>query len=383
MSAGRRTRWAVGVLIALAEAAPQLVGAQAVGSGGLLQSYRFDDANAAGLSEFTLLSTPFAVSLPVGDRVSIQAAGAFADARALAPDGSEATLSGLTDTEVGIALALGADRVVLTAGAALPTGQSTHSLTEAAVAGVVAAELLPFAVINWGSGGGAGGDMAVAFQSGPWGIGFSGGYRAANEYEPLTGETFAYRPGNQLRFRLALDRDIGGSGTFSVLVGMQSFTEDQLSGSNLFRSGNRIEGVLSYAFAVGLRSSALLYGGAYHRANGALLIDESILEGAVDSPSQQLFTGGLDLRVPVDRKATILPGFDMRVFRSADGIGQGWVGTAGLTLDLILSGQRFSRRVALAPSARYRLGHVIAAEGSESGLTGREVGVMLRMETGR
>ena len=136
MSARRRTRLAVGVLVALVGAAPQSVAAQAVGGGGLLQSYRFDDANAAGLSEYTLLSTPFAVSLPIGGRVSIQAAGAFADARALGPDGSEATLSGLTDTEVGIALALGPDRVVLTAGAALPTGQSTHSLTEAAVAGV-------------------------------------------------------------------------------------------------------------------------------------------------------------------------------------------------------------------------------------------------------
>ena len=219
MSARRRTRLAVGVLVALVGAAPQSVAAQAVGGGGLLQSYRFDDANAAGLSEYTLLSTPFAVSLPIGGRVSIQAAGAFADARALGPDGSEATLSGLTDTEVGIALALGPDRVVLTAGAALPTGQSTHSLTEAAVAGVVAAELLPFAVTNWGSGGGAGGDVAVAFQSGAWGIGFAGGYRASNEYEPLTGETFAYRPGNQLRVRLALDRDVGGPARFRFCSG--------------------------------------------------------------------------------------------------------------------------------------------------------------------
>ena len=79
------------------------------------------------------------------------------------------------------------------------------------LAGVVAAELLPFAVTNWGSGGSAGGDLALAFQGGGWGLGISGGYRAASEYEPYVGETFAYRPGNQLRFRLA-------KGVFNIIL---------------------------------------------------------------------------------------------------------------------------------------------------------------------
>jgi hypothetical protein len=357
--------------------------AQGIGGGGLLQSYTFDDAEAAGLSEFRLMSAPFAVVLPIGDRLSLLASGAFAEGRATGTDGSQATLSGLTDTEVGVAFALGPDRVVLTAGAALPTGQSTHSLEEAAVAGVVAAELLPFAVTNWGSGGGVGGDMAVAFQSGAWGIGLAGGYRAASEYEPLTGETFAYRPGNQIRARVALDRDVGTSSTFSILVGVQQFTEDQMRGSNLFQSGNRLEGMMSYAFPIGLRSSALLYGGAYHRAQGALLLDESALDGAGDSPSQQLFTGGLDLRIPLGRKATFLPGTEMRAFRSADGIGQGWIGTAGATLELIIAGRRFGPRTVLSSSARFRMGHVIIDEDSESNLMGWEAGITLRVETGR
>lgn len=356
---------------------------QAIGGGVLVQNYTFDDAEAAGLSDFRLLSSPFAVILPLGSRLSVSASGAYAKGEATGLDGSRATLTGRTDTEVGVSFALGPDRVVLSAGAALPTGKSTHSLEEAAVAGVVAAELLPFAVTNWGSGGGAGGDMAVAFQSGKWGIGFAGGYRATTEYEPLTGETFAYRPGNQMRFRLALDRDVGTSSTFSILVGMQQFGEDQTGGNNLFQSGNRLEGMVSYAFPVGLRSSALIYGGAYHRATGALLLTESGLDGAGDSPSQQLFTGGVDLRVPVGRSATFLPGAEMRAFRSADGIGQGWIGTAGATLDVILSGRRFGRRTVLSPSAKFRMGHVIVEEGSESDLMGWEAGITLRVEAGR
>lgn len=150
---------------------------QEAAGGAIVQSYSFDDPEAAGLSEYRLLTAPFAVAIPLGGRVSLMAGGAWAKGEATGSDGATATLEGLTDTEVGLALALGPDRFVVTAGAALPTGKSTHTLTEAAVAGVVAAELLPFAITTWGSGGGAGGDLAVAFQSGPWGIGLAGGDR--------------------------------------------------------------------------------------------------------------------------------------------------------------------------------------------------------------
>ena len=371
------------VAVTLALATPGAASSQAAGGGALLQSYSFTQADVIGLQDFTLLTAPFALSIPVTSFLSLQASGAYAQGEATGPEGAKATLSGLTDTEVGIAVALGRDRAVLTAGAALPTGQSTQTLEEAAVAGVVAAELLPFAVTNWGSGGGAGGDLALAFQGGGWGLGISGGYRAASEYEPYVGETFAYRPGNQLRFRLALDRDVGESGTISVLVGLQRFTEDQLGGNNLFRSGNRMEGVVSYAFALGLQSSALLYGGVYHRANGALLLEESTLEGANDSPSQQLFMGGANLRIPAGRRAALLPDIDVRVFRSEDGVGQGWVTSAGASLDLHIAGRRFGRRLMLSPTARYRFGHVVVREGSESDLTGWEAGVTLSVEVGR
>ena len=51
-----------------------------------------------------------------------------------------------------------------------------------------------------------------------------------------------------------------------------------------------------------LRSSALFYGGLYHRANGALLLTGSVLTGATGSPSQQLYTSGVQMRVPLGRR---------------------------------------------------------------------------------
>ncbi len=377
-----RARAAALSLALLAAPTAPLAG-QAAGGGVLLQRYTFADAQAAGLSTFTLRTAPWAVSLPLGGRLSVVASGAWAEGEATGAEGARATLSGFTDTEVGVALALGQDRMVLTASASLPTGHSTLTLPEAAVAGVVAAELLPFAVTSWGSGGGMGGDVAVAVQAGAWGLGVVAGYRAGNSFEPLADESFTYRPGDQARVRLALDRDVGTSGTFSIIVGMQRFSEDELGGANLFRSGDRFEALAGYTFALGLKSSAQIYAGAYHRAAGSVLTTEPTLDGATDSPSQQLFTGGVDLRIPVGRRVTFLPTTEARVFRTADGVGQGWLASGGATLEIILAGRRFGRRLVLAPSGAYRRGHIIVQEGSESDLTGWEAGLTLRVEDRR
>jgi hypothetical protein len=362
---------------------PLQLSAQGAGAGSLIQTYRFGDANAAGLETIQLITSPFAVSVPLGSSFSIDVSGAYARGTATGPDGRQATLSGLTDTYVGVNAGVGLDWLVISAGATLPTGKDTHTLAESLVAAVIAAELLPFAINTWGSGGSVGGTVAAARQAGGWGIGLSGGYRVASEYEPLRDQTLGYRPGNQLQFRIALDHDVGASGTFSVLLGFQSFGNDQLSGNELFRSGNRFQGVLSYAFAVGLRSSALVYGGVNHRANGTLLRQGSALGGATDSPSQQLFLAGTNVRFPVGRRAVLLPNAEIRVFRAEDGASQGWVSSAGATFDVRVAGSNSGRRVVLAPTAQFRLGRVIVEQGLETGLVGWEVGATLRIEFGR
>ena len=371
------------VLVITVLMAPGGAQAQAAAGGGSFQYYSFRDAEAAGLESFALVTAPFAVGIPVAGLFSIDVSGAYAQGIATGPDGAEARMSGLTDTQLGFSILLGDDRVVLSSSLTLPTGKKTLTLEEAAVAAVVAAELLPFPIATWGTGGGAGGDLALAFQADDWGIGIAGGYWAAREFEPVPGETFAYRPGDQIQARIALDRDVGASGTFSVLLGIQRFGEDELEGTNLFQSGNRLEGLVSYAFALGLRGSALLYGGVYHRERGALLLEASQLDGATDSPSQQLFLGGANLLIPAGRRVTVLPDVSVRVFRSGDGVGQGWLATAGSALDIRVSGRSFGRNVVFSPSAKLRLGRVIVREDTESDIIGWEASVTLRVGAGR
>ena len=377
----RLRRPAAGALLAWLAWASS-VGAQSVGGGAVLQTYTFDDPQSAGVERLRLITLPWAASVSLGSVAAITLDGAWASGEATSAGGQSATISGLTDTNFAATLGLGPDWLVLSADATLATGRNALSLEESLVAGVVAADLLPFAINTWGSGGSMGGSVAAATQLGPWGLGLAAGYRLARAFEPLSGVSLGYRPGNQLQLRAALDRDVGAS-TLSAVVGYQRFSDDEIQGTNLFRSGNRLQGTVSLAFPLGLRSSALVHAGVQHRSSGTLLLDESLLAGAGDSPSQQLFSAGADLRLPLGRAVALFPTTELRVFRAEDGASQGWVGTAGVTLDLRLAGNSTRTRLVLSPSARLRTGRVVVEEGAESGLFGWEAGLVLRLEAGR
>jgi hypothetical protein len=366
-------------IIAALGATPTAAQARSVGAGVLVQTYTFQDAEQAGLADVTLRAAPFGAVLPLGSRLAVQVVGAWAEATVTGPDGSAGTLEGLVDTDVDVALALVPDRVIVTGGFSIPTGDASQTIGEVGVAGVLAAELLPFAVTSWGTGGSAGGELALAFQAGAWGVGMSGGYRSALSYEPLADQAFSYRPGAELRARLSLDRDVGESGTLSLLAGWQRFGEDATSERNLFRPGDRFEAVASYAVALGVSASGLFYASASRRENGTVLVETPDLEGATDAPAQALFQAGATFRIPGAR-VSLLPDVELRAFRSEDGVGQGWLAGAGAELELRLAGRRSGPQLLLAPAGRLRVGHVVVSEGSESGLTGWEAGVTLRLE---
>lgn len=356
--------------------------AQSIGAGVHVQSYSFDDPTTAGVESVRLFVTPFAAAADVG-RVSLGLSGAYARGTATGPTGGEASLSGPTDTDLVLTYRPGPDWLLISASSALPTGKASLDTQGSFVAAFIAAELLPFEIDSWGSGGDVGGDVAVATQAGAWGVGASAGYRVARAYEPLPDLPFSYKPGNQFQLRLALDRNVSQSSTLSFLVGLQHFSDDELAGTNLFKSGTRVQAVTSFAFPLGLRSSALVFGGVNHRANGALLTDEAALAGATDSPSQQLFMTGANLRFPLGRGSAILPKAELHVFRAEDGASQGWVTTVGPAIDLRVSGNASTRQVFLTPSFVWRTGNVIVQEGSESGFQGWEAGMTLRVVAGR
>lgn len=356
--------FALGLLAA--GAAAQAPGVDA-GAGVTFQSYSFSEAGAAGLDRVTLLTVPLAVQLRPLRQLELHVGSAFARGVVERQEGAESTLSGLTDTEVRLTWAARSDALRLTAIALLPTGQTELTAAEMDVAGVIAADLLPFALANWGTGGGLGLSAATALPlGGGTSFGISGGYVVARRYEPLAATSFAYRPGNQLHLRAALDHTFGRSAKAALQVAWQQYGEDEAAGSNLYQAGDRLQVVGSYAFAAGPRSSGVAFAGYLRRGEGRYTDVVRV------TPVQDLVYGGLGLRLPAGG-VVLTPLADVRVLGREDGREQGYTASVGTGVEIGMgSGLLF------VPTARARFGNLEVASGIESGFTGFEVGAALR-----
>jgi hypothetical protein len=358
------------VVAASLAAAPIHAQTRSVAGGVSFERYSFGDASATGIESLTLLVLPFGAAASVTSRLNVEVNGAWARGALTRTDGSESTIQGLADTDVRARFAVIRDRLILSASYIAPTGNATQSTDESEVAGAVAADLLPFRISNWGQGGGFAADAALISRVGTTGVGLSVSYGVAGEFEPLDGEEAVYLPGNQLQVRLALDRSVGAAGKATLQLSAHRFSDDQLDSRNLYRSGNRIQGILSYAFAIGTGSSAVAWGGWMRRQRGTYLDDDEIADDR-ETPAQDLILIGGGLRVPVG-PAALLPTVDARVFRSSDGVGQGYVAGAGLAAELRAGS------LVLVPSARARFGNVLVREDTESAITGLELAATIR-----
>jgi hypothetical protein len=236
---------------------------------------------------------------------------------------------------------------------------------EADVAGLIAADVLPFRITNWGTGGGFGASTSFAGGFGAFAAGLSIGYVVAREFEPLSGDDFTYRPGNQLHVRAAIDRTFGSAGKAALVLTMQRFTDDELDGGNLFRTGDRYQAVGSYAFAAGARGNGIVYAGYLHRGEGEFEDETDVLA------AQGLAYGGFGLELPAGR-ALLQPSLDLRLLRQDDGIGQGYTAGIGGSAEVPAGTLTF------IPTVRGRFGNVTLRDEAESGFTGVELGLALR-----
>lgn len=341
-------------------------GSSTLVSGAYFESYEFLDPALAGFERLSLISAPFGARAPLIDRLGLEVSGSFARAEVEYTDGTEVSLSGLTDTEVRLSFDVVPDRVTLSAGILLPTGNSTHSEDEASLAGLIAADLIPFRVSNWGSGGGAGLISTLVVPAGDFAFGVTAGYTIGREFEPAEEEELAYRPGDELRVRVAVERTIGSSAKASLLLGGQVYRDDEFAGTSVFQPGNRFEGMGSFSFAVGAGSAGVVYGGLQHRGSSTLVLEE------LETPEQTLILTGGGMRIPAGF-ATFVPSVDLRLFRRDDGVGQGHLTSLGAGLEW-----PFGQLVAI-PALRARFGEVLLWEDAESSVRGVEAGLGVRL----
>jgi hypothetical protein len=381
MNANSRSPRALALSAGFALLIPCLLHAQvpgsARGSGGFQvvaaaghEFYGFATPEATNIESLSLSTLTFGARVPLAGATGIGLRGSFARASLRRADGQVAEISGPTDTELSLGLPFrrGSLTSSVTAILVLPTGNSTHTPEEVDVAGAIAADLLPFRISNWGSGGAAGLHASAAHTLQRGSIGFGATYLVAREFEPVDGLA-TYRPGDQLQLQAAFDHAVGGSAKLTVSLLAQRYGDDSWAGLNLYRTGNRYQATGSYSFRASARASALLYAAGVHRSAGT-----SLQEHGAELPSQKLLLAGGGMRLPLGR-ATLVPSVDARVFRRADGVGQGFLTGIGAALEYPAG------TTILVPSVRGRFGSVIEREGSESGITGFEVGLATRFGT--
>lgn len=340
-----------------------------VGIGLSYEAYSFANPTASGIRSVSLLTVPFAAGTSVTNGLEAGVSGAFAYGHLVRSDQSTTSLSGLTDTQLSLSFQTPGGGLRVTAMGVLPTGQARQTTDQADLAGIVAADVLPFRITNWGTGGGAGGSVALARSLGETNIGASVGYIMAAQFRPISGVPYYYRPGSQLHVRAAVDHTYGVAGKLSAVVSYQHFANDRYAGANLYHSGDRLMGTVSYAFAMGARSSGLVYGGVLHRQHG------SSLTGAGVEAAQTLGLFGGALRIPAGA-AVIQPRVDVRALGRAGG-GGGYVAGAGASVAWTSGG------VTIAPMLMGRFGNAKVFGGESSGITGLDIGLGLRFGGGQ
>jgi hypothetical protein len=367
----RRARAAAAVLLAGAwGVAPVAAQSPQAGAGILFQRYSFEEAESSTVESLTLTAIPFMGSAWLGERVSFAVAGTWAEGRLEEANGNEQSISGLTDTQVTVTVSGRDGATSVSAIALLPTGVDSQTFDESRVAGAVASELLPFAISNWGTGGGVGLSASTAHIVGPLGVGFTASYLVRREYSPIDDREFAYRPGNVLRLVAAVDGTIGAASKGQLRVSWFQHDNDLGNDQNLFQAGDRFEVLGSLGFPVGARSTGLVYGIFHNRGEGQFLSEDRILA------SQDLILAGAGIRSRVGR--TILqPRVEARLFRRESGVEQGYDLGVGLDAEFGVG------RAIAVPSVRAHIGNLEVLDGVETGFTGLEFGLALRFGGGR
>ena len=185
------------------------------------------------------LAIPVFVTIPAGSRLSVDIGTAYAHTR-VTSGAVRSEISGLTDTQIRGIYTLGGDLVVLTAGVSLPSGESSVNVDQILAAGRIGNDFLAFPVSNMGTGLALTGGVAVARPLGDWSVGAGLSARRSRAYDPfdVPGERFRYRPGNEVRARLGVDRPVA-AGRLALGVTYAAFGRDDAGGS-AYNTGDRV-----------------------------------------------------------------------------------------------------------------------------------------------
>ena len=205
-------------------------------SGGGIPQPTLDGSETVRVTRASQWSLPLAVSVPLGNRLTIDVNGAYASGEVKLSGVDPVTgkdsysLSGLADVRVRATGRVVGDNVLFTAGLNLPTGKTELDEEELSALRVLAAPALSFQVPVLGIGSSGTLGVVLARQIGPWAWALGAAYEMRNKYTPISiaaGLPVELSPGDAVRLSLGTDRLIGQNGmTFGLSADF--FTKDEL-----------------------------------------------------------------------------------------------------------------------------------------------------------
>lgn len=369
----RRFSTLLTILAASAAVAAPLT-AQRVESGDIVSGVMFqgyDFADGLGVEAVNLTLVPLAYRLSIGNVVGVDLYTAWARGAVLI-DGTEFTLSGPVDTQLRANWSV-TPWAVVTFGLSAPTGVSSQTPDEARVSAVLATDLLGFREASFGLGLGATTGIATATRIGDTGVGFGASYRVASEFEPRADTAFKYTPGNEIRIRVGIDRNIGMN-KLTAGITYQNFATDELDGRDLFQPGNRWRGDAAWSFRTGAGATWTAYATDVWRDHGDVNLDarqDDVSSGTLRTGRQNLFIAGVTGSVRVRPGLNVSPVGEVRVLDRAEAGGDGWLAGIGASVPLVVRG--FS----MIPSARFNYGGLADEVGESAAFWGGELGVSI------
>lgn len=359
--------------LALAVHSPVGVSAQEVGDGpvwiGGLEYRSVSFERPVGSHSVRQAAFPLGLELTRG-RLSFDAGVSFASSALTRRDGTEHTVSSLTDTQLRASYVFGRDAVVTTLVMNLPTGPAEASAQDHAVIGAVSPAFLVFPAPVYASGLSMVGGVATAIEAGNWSFGFAGSLKVSGRFTPYRDVSgpITYKPGVEGRLRAGADGLIGSS-QLTLGLTLSTFGTDQFGGGGTlageYQPGTRLIAEGSLLAPVG--SSALTLSlWSFHRSAGDTA-------NFTTANQEHLAGSSAMLVLPVGQTISLIPRVEGRLSHPRSGSGRWLGGGLGLRFDL-------TEAVVFHPSIRYDRGSVTDASDVRTPFVGWSASAYIRVQ---
>ncbi len=224
--------------------------------------------NVTGLGTITQQSSPISISLPLANRMlfSVTTSGMNTSTSAKV----DSSIHGISDTRFSLSYVLPGDKVWLTLGLSLPTGETKLDPTELQMTSLVSQTAFNFKVPTFGQG--VGGNFGLVYAgtiTRRLVLGIGASYNFKGEYEPVNiNPNPKYNPGDEISTNLAFNYlSYSKSARLSMDLTATYFFEDKINNVIKYQSGPRGIGLISYSLKMGKLNHLLQTRLRYRLAN--------------------------------------------------------------------------------------------------------------------